>query len=434
VDDGTWTYVDWQEPYPPTETAADSLAAPADSAATSAPPPENALDVLFGASIGGFRPGSSPQEVNETLGRPFADVSWENMPVAEEFRPSEVRYLWLPLSRFEELPLLSEYMECRSDEQSSVVFFFDVGGLHRLEVRLAPSCQERAGVLDRISERFGLEVLEETDANGIRHRYFFHTGVGFLFSVVENRSLTLLHWASPGAPGISQSEPDATSSASSGDAADRRTLAESLAMFSQAALDRVGQLGLRPEAPLMRATFDDPATGWCIQEGASYSVQGGREHLDSRSTQGWVGCEVGVSHGDVMIHLSLRYEQGASDHGGGIAFRSSGWSGVFGFVLVDAAEEGGRHYQIGYYDASRPADDRWVLLAPWTRSDLVGGEDILELILTGGTASLILNGSFVQSVSGIPNAVGDRIGVMVGTTGMEYSFDDVTVVSLAPVR
>ena len=215
-------------------------------------------------------------------------------------------------------------------------------------------------------------------------------------------------------------------------AAERRALAESVALVSQGALTRLTQLGLRPARQIVHENFIDNARGWCeSQENGDYlSVEGGRYLMEDSDGGRW--CRTQAPHTDILIRAEVTYDSGHTNSGGGIFFRNSGWDTPRPYVIIDAAEEGGHWLQVGHYDQS--LDDSWVYSVPWEQSDLLrAGANVIEVIVTGSTMSVYLNGSFSQSVAGLPVASGEYVGFMLAHSQMRYAFDDLVVVSLEPV-
>lgn len=212
-------------------------------------------------------------------------------------------------------------------------------------------------------------------------------------------------------------------------------LAESLAMFSPTALQRVAQVGYRPAERLMHETFEDNRAGWCERNdgGVFLGVRNGRFHIRDAGGSRWCRKQLPENAPELLIRAEVRYESGRTTNGAGIFFRNAGWDEPRPFVIVDAAEDGGLWYEVGYFDRTRPSGERFVKLVPWTRSEnLRSGTNVIELVVTGRSMSLLLNGIFERSVSGLPTSSGEYAGVVVAASGVEYSVDDLVIVALEP--
>jgi hypothetical protein len=214
-------------------------------------------------------------------------------------------------------------------------------------------------------------------------------------------------------------------------AATAAELREAVATFSPAALSRVQQIGYQPSRRLIQHSFPGD-TVIDNQPGVSYFAQtGGRGHLEARrqgfaTVRGW-----SVTHRDVMIRFNIRYESGATNVGAGVELRrQSGDQRGTLRVLIDGATEGGLHYTISSNDSRNTPP--LTSLVPWVVSPaLRGGDNVVEVVATGGSVSVYINGTYVQSISGVPNIEGSRIDMFVSSVA-RYSFANFVAVALTP--
>jgi hypothetical protein len=82
--------------------------------------------------IGGIAFGMSPGQVNARLPDPYSGMSWEALPMANEY-PGEARYFGIPISRAG--PLRMDIAACPGGA-SDLVFLFIRNGLFRMSYRL----------------------------------------------------------------------------------------------------------------------------------------------------------------------------------------------------------------------------------------------------------------------------------------------------------
>lgn len=136
-----------------TYSAAISTLAPAQEA------PSNAqlLQSRFGKGLGPYNFGMTPANVNALLPHPFADSTLSSLPIASEYKSSEVRYFWVPLQQFPAGPpndllytALSEFHACWSG-QSYITFLFANSHLVHISVRLYSDCVGRTQVLQQLA-------------------------------------------------------------------------------------------------------------------------------------------------------------------------------------------------------------------------------------------------------------------------------------------
>lgn len=86
----------------------------------------------FANLTGGIAFGMSPSQVNARMPGPYPGLSWNDLPLANEY-PGEVRYYGLPIDQAG--PLRADLAGC-SGRASYVVLLFTDKGLFRLSYRL----------------------------------------------------------------------------------------------------------------------------------------------------------------------------------------------------------------------------------------------------------------------------------------------------------
>ncbi|MGX7689534.1 caspase family protein [Flectobacillus roseus] len=104
----------------------------------------------------------------------FNNLEWSALPLADEYKTAEVRYLW---GKFTEpwvkdlLPEATTLSRC-FNSSSYICFLFDKKGLFRISLRCMPDCIDRVNVLNDIAQKYGLNIqhrkadshfLKETD-------------------------------------------------------------------------------------------------------------------------------------------------------------------------------------------------------------------------------------------------------------------------------
>jgi hypothetical protein len=92
--------------------------------------PQTAAD--FASLTGGITFGLSPSQVNARMPERYPNLSWNDLPLANEY-PGEVRYFGLPIDRAG--PLRPDFGGCPG-RTSYVVLLFSEKGLFRLSYRL----------------------------------------------------------------------------------------------------------------------------------------------------------------------------------------------------------------------------------------------------------------------------------------------------------
>ena len=116
------------------------------------------------AGIGPFRLGMTTEQVNNLLPRPFGDLA--NMPVADEFHDSEIRYFWMYTSEF--LPpaapgsfftSLSPFQQCWASRSSYVTFLFSEDRLTRVSVRFFDDCKVRDEAAKAFADSYHLPLV-----------------------------------------------------------------------------------------------------------------------------------------------------------------------------------------------------------------------------------------------------------------------------------
>lgn len=88
----------------------------------------------FTAITGGIAFGTTAEDLNAHLSRPYTGISWSALPEALEY-PGDVRYFYVPFN--DAGPLKAGTQRCAGDG-SYVVFLFSQAALFRLSYRLVP--------------------------------------------------------------------------------------------------------------------------------------------------------------------------------------------------------------------------------------------------------------------------------------------------------
>jgi hypothetical protein len=117
--------------------------------------------------IGELHFGMPWEQVNKALNPPFNDAGYGNLPVAGEYAPVEVRYIWVRLSSIaagtdfrEYLSIMKPFEACMMDgSQSYVVFLFQMNHLIRISSRFFDDCPERERFFAEFVANLGLSVV-----------------------------------------------------------------------------------------------------------------------------------------------------------------------------------------------------------------------------------------------------------------------------------
>lgn len=115
------------------------------------------LQADFGDGFGDFKFGMSPEEVNAKLPTHFASIDWTSMPKDSMYSTAEVKYFWVPLAAFENLPRWKFYEKCATG-QSYVAFLFLDKRLFRVSVRFAPDCSARFDAMEHFASFYGIKA------------------------------------------------------------------------------------------------------------------------------------------------------------------------------------------------------------------------------------------------------------------------------------
>ena len=131
-----------------------------------------ALETLFGSGVGPFRFGMPLAAVNNLLLHPFNLAA--PLPVADEYKPAEVPYLWVPTS---ELPssqsgspfeALKAFQACWVGKSSYVAFFFVRNSLTRISVRFFSDCSDRRALAQTFADSFFIPATGRMDSLGFK--------------------------------------------------------------------------------------------------------------------------------------------------------------------------------------------------------------------------------------------------------------------------
>jgi hypothetical protein len=120
----------------------------------------------FANLTGGLAFGMSPTRVNARLPEPYPGLSWDGLPLANEY-PGEVRYFGMPIDRAGSLRM--DLTAC-AGATSYLVFLFSEKGLFRLSYRLTAdrTCTDTNAAAQAIFARF--VPIGETVALSVRYR------------------------------------------------------------------------------------------------------------------------------------------------------------------------------------------------------------------------------------------------------------------------
>ena len=125
--------------------------------------------------IGELHFGMSWTEVNKKFTTSFRDSGYEDLPVAGEFKPAEVRYIWVRLSSIEGnnefieyLSLLEPFKSCLGEgTQSYVTFLFQNNELIRVSSRFFDDCRGREELFQRFVVSLGLSLVLPSNQNRV---------------------------------------------------------------------------------------------------------------------------------------------------------------------------------------------------------------------------------------------------------------------------
>jgi Tfp pilus assembly protein PilF len=141
-----------------------------------------------------FRLGMSPAEVNAALNWPFTSVAWKDLPVAGEYKTSEVRYFWRKLDEVSDLPFSEFYAPCSRGDNSLVFLFDQSGGLFRISLRLWGSCSHEQ-IVQSLAKTLGTSWTE-----GGSFRWFRDEGATAILAGVSSNTISSLEWTTKNAP------------------------------------------------------------------------------------------------------------------------------------------------------------------------------------------------------------------------------------------
>lgn len=164
-----------------------------DASAPNLPAPKAATKLTggFTPSEGRYRFGLSPAEINAALPVPFATPIWLQLPIATEYRSSEVRYIIVDGNHFADLPYKSAYASCGSRR---TVFFFTSSGLFRIAVRNF-KCVDAANSNQKVAESVG-----ESVANTAYGTMFSKSADGKVFAGISGSDWGTIEWSNAGSP------------------------------------------------------------------------------------------------------------------------------------------------------------------------------------------------------------------------------------------
>ena len=120
----------------------------------------------FANLTGGIAFGMSPSRVNATFPDPYPGLSWDGLPLANEY-PGEVRYFGMPLDR---AGALRTGLAGCAGSASYVVLLFNSRGLFRLSYRLTADkgCADTNEAAQSIFARF--VPIDQGVAMSVRYR------------------------------------------------------------------------------------------------------------------------------------------------------------------------------------------------------------------------------------------------------------------------
>jgi serine/threonine protein kinase len=224
---------------------------------------------------------------------------------------------------------------------------------------------------------------------------------------------------------------------------EQRELTASVAMLSPAVRAHLDDSGYRPARRLLHEDFSQDRTDWIDPrtlepvdaDSVGITVRNGRlyigtpmAHPDAWFEVFWGFAGIPIPHGDVVLRLHLRLESGAGKfHVAGVGLRINrpgtemepdSLSGMAAILF-----EGGPYYALYAAGTSEENHD--------ANSIIHEGSNTLELVAVNRELSLFINGRYVKSLSGMENARGRAIAIMVsGDENTEYSFADLVMVAL----
>jgi hypothetical protein len=142
----------------------------------------------FAILTGGLAFGMSPTQVNARLPEPYPGLSWNGLPMANEY-PGEARYFGMPIDRAGSLRM--DLTAC-AGATSYLVFLFSDKGLFRLSYRLTAdtNCTDTNQAVQQIFARY--VPIDQTVAISAR----YHTGKTDVVDITDPtaRYLAPIRW------------------------------------------------------------------------------------------------------------------------------------------------------------------------------------------------------------------------------------------------
>jgi hypothetical protein len=105
-------------------------------------------------------------DVNGRFPIRFGDTKYESLPIAGEFAPTEVHYIWVRLSALQGSEEFSEYLSTlepfatcmQNGAQSYVTFLFQNNELIRISSRFFDDCPDRQALFVKFIDSLGLSL------------------------------------------------------------------------------------------------------------------------------------------------------------------------------------------------------------------------------------------------------------------------------------
>ena len=133
-----------------------------------------------------YRFGDSPDDVNNKLPTSFSSTSWDDLPIAYEYKEDDVRYFFVALDEFPDSTKFAPPHTYFSSS-SRVVFMFTNEKLFRISIRLIHD--DRASNYKEITEAYARAVNTPTRTDGTFHyeddRIFYYSSFQEDHTVIE---------------------------------------------------------------------------------------------------------------------------------------------------------------------------------------------------------------------------------------------------------
>lgn len=145
----------------------------------------------------------------------------------------------------------------------------------------------------------------------------------------------------------------------------------------------------------------------------------GRYYIQSRNENSFYESNYKINSSNYIMSLNLRYEDGPTDEGCYIKFRSGDKRY---YVLIESSGD-------SYYKVSSLGSE-WLSIKKWTKSDLIKSNknNKIDIINISDKMYLFINGKFAFETSGLQINNYNNIGL--GSSNAKYSFDNLIITKI----